>query len=244
MNSRNKLTTKEFIEISVRFHGDKYDYSKSKYINSRSKVTIICKKHGDFEQRANVHMHQSGCRKCGLEIVSSSTEKFIQKSIKIHGDTYDYSKVEYKGSFVRVKIGCKKHGYFSQSPHVHLSGSICKKCSDSNRKHPLTWRYSDWQEAGDESKLFDSFKVYIIKCWNEEEEFYKIGKTFTTVEYRFRNKRQMPYNYEIVKVIIGEARDISKLEKELQKINKDNKYLPNINFGGASECFNTIKKND
>ncbi len=43
-----KLTTEQFIEKSRQVHGNRYDYSKVNYINSRTKVTIICPKHGEF----------------------------------------------------------------------------------------------------------------------------------------------------------------------------------------------------
>ena len=67
-------------------------------------------------------------------------------------------------------------------------------------------------KSSKKSKNFDSFKVYVIRCWNEEEEFYKIGRTFRTVKHRFRDKIGK-YNYEVIKVEIGEAEDIYKLEK-------------------------------
>lgn len=58
----------------------------------------------------------------------SNTEAFIKKAREIHGDKYDYSKVEYKGNRIPVIIICPKHGEFLQTPHEHLSGCGCKKC--------------------------------------------------------------------------------------------------------------------
>lgn len=58
------LTTGEFIEKAVQVHGDKYDYSKSKYKNSNCKITIICSEHGEFEQRATNHLMGKGCSLC------------------------------------------------------------------------------------------------------------------------------------------------------------------------------------
>lgn len=60
-------------------------------------------------------------------------EEFIAKARKIHGDKYDYSKVEYNGSKAKVCIICPKHGEFWQQPITHLHGSICRKCSYENR---------------------------------------------------------------------------------------------------------------
>lgn len=54
-------TTEQFIENAIKVHGNKYDYSKTKYINARSKAIIVCPKHGEFEQIARVHL-KSLCR--------------------------------------------------------------------------------------------------------------------------------------------------------------------------------------
>lgn len=66
-----KLTTEEFIKKAKQVHGDKYDYSKVAYINSATKVSIICKEHGEFLQEANSHLKGRGCKKCGNKIVSN-----------------------------------------------------------------------------------------------------------------------------------------------------------------------------
>lgn len=55
-------------------------------------------------------------------------EIFMSKSVKIHGDKYDYSLVAYTGQFVPVKIICKKHGLFLQSPKSHMKGCGCSAC--------------------------------------------------------------------------------------------------------------------
>lgn len=59
------LTTEEFILKARAAHGDKYDYSKSVYIGARTKVTITCPEHGDFEQVAGDHTQGYGCPSCG-----------------------------------------------------------------------------------------------------------------------------------------------------------------------------------
>lgn len=60
-----RKTTEQFIAEAKAIHGDKYDYSKTKYINARHKVEIICPIHGSFFQTPNAHLSQKqGCRKC------------------------------------------------------------------------------------------------------------------------------------------------------------------------------------
>jgi len=61
-------------------------------------------------------------------IVNEKTEKFIRKAIAIHGDRYDYSKVNYKRAIDKVAIICAKHGEYSQQPSVHLQGRGCRSC--------------------------------------------------------------------------------------------------------------------
>ena len=127
------LTTEQFIEKARKIHGDKYNYSKVEYKRSIEKVCIVCPIHGEFWQTPNMHLCGCGCKKCATLITkekeSYTKEEFIEKARKIHGDKYDYSKVEYNGCFNKVCIICPIHGEFWQSPANHLSGKGCKKCA-------------------------------------------------------------------------------------------------------------------
>ena len=123
-----KLTTEEFIEKAREVHGDKYDYSKVRYVNSQTKVCIICPEHGEFWQEANSHLQGSGCSKC-CGNNSYTTEEFIEKAREVHGDKYDYSKVEYKGMHKKVCIICPEHGEFWQKPMLHINQRCgCRLC--------------------------------------------------------------------------------------------------------------------
>ena len=138
-NSLNRIiTTEEFIKRAKLIHGDKYDYSKVEYINSNLKVCIICPKHGEFLQDPSNHLQGHKCQKCATDDakIKQSLQKwqFIEKAKKIHGDNYDYSKIEYKNNRTKVCIICPTHGEFWQTPHDHLSGYGCKKCGIENMK--------------------------------------------------------------------------------------------------------------
>lgn len=61
-----RKSPEEFIRQSREIHGDKYDYSGTKYVDSRIKLSIICKLHGEFFTLPNPHLNGSGCRSCGL----------------------------------------------------------------------------------------------------------------------------------------------------------------------------------
>ena len=128
-----KLNKKEFIERAKKVHGKKYKYSKVKYVDYETPVTIICPIHGEFQQTPNSHLHSYGCPKCGFEHINEkkklTTEEFIKRAKEVHGDKYDYSKVEYKNNKIPVTIICPEHGEFQQRPSNHLNGSGCKKCA-------------------------------------------------------------------------------------------------------------------
>ena len=53
-----------FINQAIEIHGNRYDYSKTNYINAKHKLTVICKEHGEFEQLPNNHLKTNGCLKC------------------------------------------------------------------------------------------------------------------------------------------------------------------------------------
>jgi len=127
----SKLTTKEFINKAKQIHGNKYDYSLVDYKNNKTKVKIICSKHGIFEQVASNHMNGSICPICANR-VQYTTKEFIEKAKQIHGNKYDYSLVVYKGNKGKVKIICPEHGIFEQTPNNHLSKKVeCPKCKNT-----------------------------------------------------------------------------------------------------------------
>ncbi len=125
----------KFIEKSRKKHGDKYNYDKSMYVSSRSLITITCQHHGDFDQIAGTHSKGHGYMQCGIitsaEKTSSNNKDFAEKSNKLHGNSYGYELVEYTKADAKVKIVCKSHGLFMQTPHIHLSGHGCPKCNTS-----------------------------------------------------------------------------------------------------------------
>ena len=132
-----KLTQKEFIERTKMVHGDKYDYSKVEYVNNSTPVYIICSKHGEFYQKPHDHLSGCGCKKCAIEhkksIFRTSKSTFISKAKQVHGDKYDYSKIEYINNHTKVCIICPKHGEFWQTPENHLHYG-CNKCGYESSK--------------------------------------------------------------------------------------------------------------
>jgi len=76
----------KFVEEAVKRHGDKYDYKLVDYKCIKSEVTIICKKHGPFNQRPSHHIfYENGCPQCALEITTSSGHLEIAEWLRSHG---------------------------------------------------------------------------------------------------------------------------------------------------------------
>jgi len=109
------LTKREFIARAMGVHGDLYIYSKLEYINRRTKVEIICQKHGSFMKRPDAHVHQKqGCPKCvnaGYSKISIQFLNDLAKDWKV-----DIQHAENGGEY-RIKdfnLEChyKADGYF------------------------------------------------------------------------------------------------------------------------------------
>lgn len=128
-----KTNTNKLIEKAEKIHNNFYSYEKICYINNRTPIDIICPVHGIFKQTPEVHLSGHGCPECAkikrAEKNILTTKEFINRAKSIHGDKYDYSKVEYKRYDIPVTIICPEHGDFIQKPYIHLDGSGCQKCA-------------------------------------------------------------------------------------------------------------------
>ena len=116
-----------FILKAKEVHGNKFDYSKSVYVNAQTKIEIVCPTHGSFWQSTSHHLTGHGCDKCGKGGVYSKTE-FVQRAKEVHGDLYSYRKVVFVNNTDKVEIVCKEHGPFFQAPTMHLRGNGCPAC--------------------------------------------------------------------------------------------------------------------
>ena len=173
MVSKNNI----FIEKARQIHNDKYDYSKVNYVNSRTKVCIICPTHGEFWQTPHNHLKGYGCAECGKEkshLSKMTTEDFIVKSKEIHGNKYDYSKAYYKTCDTKVCIICPEHGEFWQTPSNHINGSGCPKCANEKRKNALL----------KDTKLFIDAATLIHNGKPEDE----IISLFSEIEHQQHNR--------------------------------------------------------
>jgi len=120
-----------FIAKATAVHGGKYDYSKVNYNNAKTKITIVCNEHGDFQQTPSNHLSGFNCQKCANN-GRMTTEQYVKRTIVVHENKYDYSKVNYINADTKITIICKEHGEFRQIPDFHLNRKCgCPKCANN-----------------------------------------------------------------------------------------------------------------
>lgn len=213
------LTTESFIEKARAIHRDRYGYSEVEYEKSNKRVTIICPDHGEFRQRPNNHLMGDGCPECGGSMVLT-TESFIERSIAVHGDRYDYSATNYVNAHTVVVISCPDHGQFKQTPSNNLSGKGCPDCAETGFN------------PNDRATLY-----YLAITTNDGDTRYKIGITNKSVEERFRAPDLA--RIRIVKIwnyAIG--RVAAEREAEILRLYAGERYYgPDILKSGNSELF-------
>ncbi len=144
-----RLSTDEAIERFRAVHGDRYDYSRVEYVSNSTKVTIGCAIHGFFEQIPGDHWRGIGCTKCAGDLrgrvrKERSRDAILAEFIKVHGDRYDYSLVEYVDSKTKVSIICREHGVFEQAPAMHKLGNGCPACAQIARTAGMVVGYDVW----------------------------------------------------------------------------------------------------
>ena len=223
---RSKKTALTFIERAKNIHGDIYDYSLSKYINSSTLVKVICKNHGMFEIKPSLHTNGTGCPKCGIE--KRSLKKHLNKKLtyfdrvsETYNNKYDYSLSEYTGIRCILKIVCPVHGIFEKTALKHLQGQGCPQCSVHGFK-----------------KNLPAILYYLkINC-KENGILYKIGITNSSVEERYK-KKDLP-KIEVLKTwdyAIGN--DAVSAERKILNTYKDYLYQgePPLDGVGIAEIF-------
>lgn len=124
-----KYSKDDFIEKAKKIHKNKYDYSKVKWKNVKEKILIICKKHGEFTQTPDKHVNaKQGCQLCSKRPIYKQN-MIIEKANSVHKNKYDYSKTKFISMFKNIKIMCKTHGKFLQTPMNHIRNKQgCPKC--------------------------------------------------------------------------------------------------------------------
>jgi len=129
-----EITKEDFIKKANITHKNKFDYSLVNFINTSTKVEIVCNKcHNHFWQIPSSHLCGNGCPYCAqksrIKKWTLSKENFLENAYKIHGNKYNYNNIEYKNRSTKIKIFCNKcKKFFWQIPTSHLSGHGCIYC--------------------------------------------------------------------------------------------------------------------
>lgn len=235
VKNKLKLNNDDFIERSISVFGDIFDYKNLNYINNLTKVKLICKLHNiEFEQTPTKHFAgQMSCPLCKKNKFAKcnalTLEEFVERAKSIHNNKYSYENVNYINAHTKISIYCKNHNlYFDQTPNDHIyQQSGCVKCSI---KRSLILNNKQFNNSNNE----EYGTLYLIKLFNDEELFYKIGCTFKDINIR---KRKIPYNVEIIKTKADTIKNISIYEEQILNNFKQYQYIPKISFSGYTECF-------
>ena len=144
-----RYTKEEFIKSVTKVHGNKYDYSNSEYINSQTKISIVCPEHGTFKMKPNSHFNGQGCPRCGQIKRNKSLVleygKFLKRAIKIHAHEYIYDEESYTNYTTKIRIFCSTHGWFEQTPHSHISMKTgCPICGQIKKAESCR---KNWEEV-------------------------------------------------------------------------------------------------
>jgi len=162
VKERMSITWEIYKEDLQKINNNKYNYSKVIWKGVDIDIIVECPIHGEFEIRPADHKRGRGCTKCSkIDFIPHNklnTQKFIEKSIEIWRNKYDYSKTKYIDSKTKVIIICHKHGDFEQMPQQHYMYD-CPKCS--NRYSKISIEYLSYIEI--------KYSIKIIHAKNEGE---------------------------------------------------------------------------
>jgi len=213
-------TLEEFLSQAKSIHGNKYDYSLVTYVNTETKVAIICPEHGVFLKYPKYHIRGSGCVKC-IGLAKKTLKEFIDQSKLVHGNKYDYSLAEYKSNRDKLLIVCPIHGEFWQSPSNHVKGIGCPSCASHGFNPDLP------------------AVLYLLLFQKSIDVFWKIGITNRTIEERFGvDFRFVVERYEWYFEKGSNALDVEQQTLRKFKCYKAKKLLfDRLSLGGETECF-------
>lgn len=233
-----KLEPQDFYDRCNQVHKNFYSYPNKNYLNPEMKIQVVCPKHGMFKLKARNHLWiGQGCRECYTESKGLSRRipwsDFFQAAIKYHGNTYQYDETSFEMLSESVRIFCKKHGWFEQRGHKHVSGQGCPTCA--RQLHRGKWNSELLPEELKDAEC----NLYYFRLEGNSETFYKIGITNDVNRRKNTIERESGYCYkiEILQVLEGTLYTSMQLEELLHQEYTENSYIPKVKFPGYTECF-------
>ena len=180
---QNSEGRESYIARAKAKHGEKYDYSRLIYKNSKAKVEIICSSHGSFMQNPGDHLRGKGCPSCSGN-KKMDTGLFVAKAREKYGSKFAFDKTCYKNARTKLIVTCSEHGDIEVAPDVFLNRSKtgCNKCgnaitADKKTKYNTEKIVEAYREKwGDE---YDYSEV-VYKGYQEKVRIthLKCGRTF------------------------------------------------------------------
>lgn len=177
-SNNSPLTTEEFVARARATHGEKYNYSKTKYEGALKKVTVICPDHGEFQQLADAHASGAGCPNCATRI--SKAERNIFEMVKaLAPDAVQSDRTILDGREIDIlipslKIGIEFNGLIWHSTKFGKKRSYHQDKTDAAAKKDVRlihiWE-DEWRDKREWCEAFitrlckgQSRKIYARKC--------------------------------------------------------------------------------
>ncbi len=268
-------SNQKFITKAQKKHGNKYEYSKLKYVNAKIKVCITCPKHGDFYQLPSKHLYGNTCPNCADEIRNLNNVKtnddFIEESKIKHNNIYFYDKVNYINAKINVSIICKNHGEFFCTPNNHLRGKGCPKCVGKN-KSTEEWILDSKQKHGEkynyDKVVYKKSDVKVCINCNKHGDFWQVAQYHlsgngcpTCKQSKLENdvseildKLNVKYEREYKPIFLKKGKGQQSIDFHLPNYNiaiecQGEQHFKPVDFGGkgkewANQAFNEGKKRD
>lgn len=146
-----------------------------------------------------------------------TTDIYIDRAKSIHGDRYDYSKVDYVNMHTHVTIVCKVHGEFIQNPQLHLKGSGCPICGQEKYKQTLIEKYGVDNPMKLKSIAQKMSTTVKSKSEDEKDEILKKRKSTNLKRYGFESASQNPEIIAKIQKSIFENNDIDEIKAKIEK---------------------------
>lgn len=230
--------------IEGEFKNRNYILLSKEYLGAHNKLKYKCKNHLErgVLEITYAHFQQGrGCRYCAIENMANSKRTPYSKVVKdFKSRNYNMLSKSYTNSNELIAYECNNHLdkgtlYIRYSDlkrgvecpycaNEKLRGSYCVKLANENK--------TEWLSIG--------ATLYIIKCYNNEEDFYKVGITKHSIKQRFNTRSKMPYDFKIIFSKNVNLYLATKLEDKILNNYSKYKYIPNMKFGGYSECLTQI----